>query len=510
MKYCKKCGMLLEDTIDICIGCGTDVTDPDNVSKYPPQMEKKLEAEKKQNKMRTTTIIAIIVVFVLLISLVVLIIFMAPRVGESDPEPGFDEKVEQEGPVPEEPEDAQQEVTAAEPEEEEPDRDIKDDEGSYYARSVLMDDGGNLIFTGLYPEDFSVTQLSVDYAFCSNRLPGYVTFIADDADNSVRFIYFSPQHFWNKVSDNRKSLKDGEDPIFQMTFAEYDDGKTYIENLIKASYPKAKKIEQVDSWEADDEVKAQLTEISKAFKKQINTHTDYAHLGEDTEYAPMNAEAKALFYRYEVLIEDKTTLFMQFYIPLIANNIIYSSESRNDHGTVIEWMCLGVYGMTAGNEDLYDDFQPAFKVFMDNCNVNQPFYHVLEQRSHDLERTIAATQEAEEVTASKLTSYGQGSDQPLSDFDHMLYVFTTMRGGDKIFMLGNDVVSAPEDTAVAYLNHEKERVFLSPAADEYPGKGYEDMTLEEGAGELSADDVKSVDGTQEDGADESTATPEDT
>ncbi|MCR4684957.1 MAG: hypothetical protein K5649_05760 [Lachnospiraceae bacterium] len=497
MKYCKKCGMLLEDTVDICIGCGTDVTDPDNVSKYPPNMEKKIEAEKKQNKMNTTTIIAIIVVFVLLISLIILIVFMSPRVGGRNSRDRLKAQTTEETPqtaeVTEEP--APEEViTEEEPVTEEViDRNVKDEQGSYYVRSVLLDEGGNLIFTGLYPEDFVQTQLSVDYSFCSNRLPGYVTFIADDPENSVRFIYFSPQHFWNKVSDNRSSLKDGEDPLFQMTFGTYDDGKTYIEKLIKTSYPKAKKIEMVESWEAGDEIKEQLSEIAKAFKKQINTHVDYAHLGEDTEYAPMNSEAKALFYRYEVLIEDKTTLFMQFYVPMIANNIVYSTESRNDHGTMIEWMCLGVYGMAAGNEDLYDDYQPAFQVFMDNCNVNQTFYHVLEQRCKDLEKTIQAEEEAEDVTAAKLGEYGKDSDAELSDFDRMLYVFTTMRGGDKIFKLGDTIVNGPADTSVAFLNREKERVFISPAEDEFPGSGYEDMVLDEDTEKLSADDVESQD-----------------
>ncbi|MBO4901612.1 MAG: hypothetical protein J5518_02315 [Lachnospiraceae bacterium] len=490
MKYCKKCGMLLEDTIDICIGCGTDVTDPDNVSKYPPNMVKEIEAEKKQNKMRTTTIIAIIVVFVLLIGLVILIIFMAPQIaGDVDMEPA-DPYYEEEYPPEEEFFEEQPEEVAEEIPE---DRDVKDDEGEYFARAELTDEGGNKIFSALYPEDFSVTEMSVNYGFCSNRLPGYVTFIADDSENSVRFIYFSPQHFWNKQSDNRAALKDGEDPLFQMTFETYDEGKTYLEKLIKASYPGAKKIDIVDTWEASDEIKGQLSEIAKAFKKQINTRTDYAHLGEDTEYAPMNSESKALFYRYEVQTKDKSTLYMQFFVPMVANNIIYSSASRNDHGTMVEWISLGIYGMVAGHEDLYDDYEPAFKVFKDNCTVNQTFFHILEKRSQDLNTSIQAEQEAEPVTPEQLTSYGN-SGVELGDFTKMIYTFTTIRGGDKIFVLDDVIVDGSEEMSVAFFNREKEKVFISPAADEYPGAGYEDMILSEETGRLSADDVDSVEG----------------
>ncbi len=476
MKYCKKCGMLLEDTIEVCIGCGTDVTDPDNVSKYPPKLEKKIEAQKKQNKTKTTTIIAIIVVFVLLIGLVCLILFMAPKFSSDTPEDA--EYIEEEDAeyVPEE-EEFTEEAPAAE-EENVSDREVKDDLGSYYSRALLTDEGGNLIFTGLYPEDFQVTDLSVNYAFCSNRLPGYVTFIVDDPEGNVRFIYFSPQHFWNRQSEKKKNLASGEDPIFQMTFATYDEGQTYVESLIKKSYPDAKRVELMDTWDANEEIQGQLSEIAKAFKKQIDTHTDYAHFGEGTEYAPMNSEFVARFYRYEVQTKEKNTLFLQFYVPLVSNHIVYSSDVINDHGTLIEWMCLGIYGMVAGNEDLYDDMEPAFQVFMDNCNVNLTFFRILEQRSKDLQATISAEEEAPIPDASMLASYGAGAASgQLSDFDQMLYVFSTRRGGDAIFVLGDDVVSASSETKVAFLNPDKEKVFLSPGEDEYPGDGYEEMML---------------------------------
>ncbi len=47
MKYCKKCGMLLEDNMEICIGCGTDVTAKGTYSKYPVPMQEKIDLETK-------------------------------------------------------------------------------------------------------------------------------------------------------------------------------------------------------------------------------------------------------------------------------------------------------------------------------------------------------------------------------------------------------------------------------------------------------------------------------
>ena len=45
MKYCRKCGMLLEDTHLNCIRCGADVTKAENVSMYPIEVMVTLEQE---------------------------------------------------------------------------------------------------------------------------------------------------------------------------------------------------------------------------------------------------------------------------------------------------------------------------------------------------------------------------------------------------------------------------------------------------------------------------------
>ena len=68
MKYCKNCGMLLEDTQEICMGCGFDVSDPENTSELPLEVAEKMESQKAMDKKKTTIVIAIVVVFILLIA----------------------------------------------------------------------------------------------------------------------------------------------------------------------------------------------------------------------------------------------------------------------------------------------------------------------------------------------------------------------------------------------------------------------------------------------------------
>ena len=70
MKYCLKCGTLLEDSHEICIGCGSDVTKPESWSLSPPEMVKRIEIENEEKKSQNKLIFAMIAVFVLLVAAV--------------------------------------------------------------------------------------------------------------------------------------------------------------------------------------------------------------------------------------------------------------------------------------------------------------------------------------------------------------------------------------------------------------------------------------------------------
>lgn len=491
MKYCKNCGMLLEDSSDICIGCGLDTSNPDNVSKYPPKMEKKLEAEKKVNKTRRTTIIAIIIVFVLLLGLLCFILFnssdffsqiVLPFSGDDymayeEDEEFSDEYVE---------EDYDEFIDDSEMESEEPydprfdpNRVVKDDEGNYYSRYTLLDDGGNKIFTGLYPEDFTVNASSVDYSKYSVRFPGRVTFSVGNADDTVHFTYLSPEQYWYKKSETKKILQNDREIMFYMSYLTYDGGQGYAERLIKASYPKAKKVTLVETREADPFVKDKLAGVSQAFRGEIKATgmDDYAHIASDTTYAVMESEYTACTYHYEVVNEDKSTLFLDFYIPVMANNLYYSSKSTGDRGTMTEWITLGVFCYEAGNEDLYDDFLPSFNLFMDNCIPCRDFYNVCELRGKDIVASYEKGEQAQAPDAATLSGYSNRLGGSLTPLDEQVYKFTSRRADDKIFMLGGYVLNAKQEMSVAFVNAEKEKVFISPAADEYPGKGYLDMDI---------------------------------
>lgn len=488
MKYCKNCGMLLEDSSDICIGCGLDTSNPDNVSKYPPKMEKKLEAEKKVNKTRRTTIIAIIIVFVLLLGLLCFILFNSSDffAGIIERFENFEAFTEEEDYEDYEDWEVDDSSDWDDTEEEDvydprldPNRTVKDDEGSYYSRYTLTDEGGNKIFTGLYPEDFIVNSSAVDYSKYSVRFPGRVTFSVGNTDDTVHFTYLSPEQFWYKKSETKKVLQNDREIMFYMSYLTYGGGQGYADMLIKASYPKAKKITMTESRDADPFVKDKLAGVSKAFKSEIdvNTMDEKAHIASDAVYAAMESEYTAQIYHYEVVNQDKTTLFLDFYVPVIANNIYYSSKSTGDRGTMTEWITLGVFCFEAGNEDLYDDFLPAFNVFMDNCIPCLDFYNICELRGKDIVASYGKGEQAPAVDAATLTGYSSRLTGSLTAFDEEVYKFTSRRADDKIFMLDDYVLNAKQEMSVAFVNAEKEKVFISPASDEYPGAGYLDMDI---------------------------------
>ncbi len=471
MKYCKNCGMLLEDTSEICIGCGLDVTNPENTSLYPPNMQKKMEAERKENKTKKTTILAIIIVFVLLIALVVVIIFFVSpaiqsMVNEQEEEEYYeDDWIEEE----EDYEDY------ADLEEETPDnRVVKDDEGLYYARATLTDEGGNVIFNGLYPEDFQIANETVDYTLYSNRFPGRVVFSVGNTDETVHFTYMSPQQFWYKKSENKETRKNERDITNYMSFLTYDGPQGYAEALLNTSYGSVKKMTLVETKEIGLKTNEKISELAKSFKQEMNgIPEDYGHIGDDTTFAVMDSESSAVMYRYEIVTKDNNTLFVKICVPVIANNLYYASDHSNDRGTMIEWLALGVYCYEAGNEDLFDDYEPAFDVFMNNCSVNRTFFGIMQQYGREIESSIKMHSEPPVLDGALLSSYGAGTT--LDDFNSKLYDFVALRFDKKQFSLGDYVLNVNNDIQVAFLNEEKNKVFISPGADEYPGSGFEDL-----------------------------------
>ncbi len=492
MKYCKNCGMLLEDSHEHCIGCGADVTDKDSVSKYPPQVLQNLESEKKDNKTRTGIVGAIIVVFVLILVLVGIIITQASKMtGSPKEEPaGQEESAQPLGKADSESEtgDAISDGLAKDLTDTKPDagsasgegREIKDDLGSYYTYTEAADAGGNVVFSSVYPEDFTNAEPSIDYGKYSTKFPEFLTFVVCNEDNTVRFTYMSPQQFWYKDSETGRTRSNERDTKTYMSFLTYKGVEGYIDLLIKQCYSDAKKVTLIETVPADEALTKRLEELSANYTKTlIGDIGDYANIGENTTYATGESEFEVNLLKYEITTRYNNTLYCEFYVPLIANHFYYANDDSDDRGVVTEWICLSVIGFEAGNEELYDQFKEAFFVFMENTKVNRTFYKINAQYGKEIMDAVEKDVTPPRLTAEKIGIYAAQSALEASEIGALnedILEFLEMTGvANRQFKSDDLTVTAPMDTKSVFYDSENKKIFITPGEGEYPGSGYTEL-----------------------------------
>ncbi len=489
MKYCKNCGMLLEDTHMNCIRCGRDVRDPKDYSLYPPEVEKKLESENQKTKKRGGIIAAIVVVMLLLAAIVAAILIRissgqfapAPVVGQDEPTKEavteVPETVEEE-PIEDDsfsPELEINEEVSEEPVEPRAERGpIKDNIGHYFIVQNIFDDAGNVVFTAVYPEDLTVTDYSISYDINSTRYAQQISFVATDAENTVRFTYMSPQQLWYKDSETGKTRKNERDIQYYMSYLTYTDAKDYLELLLEQSYKSAKKIELLKEEDISPEKVAALSDFSSERTKALSGSIgDYAHIATDTVYAAMEATYSAKVYEYEITTAKKELLYCKFFVPVLANNLYYSSDSGNDRGTVTEWFIPCVASLECGNVDFYDQYVEAFDVFLANCVPSDVFFYTNNAYGQASEEAIKDEEERPAYTKDLLDAYSKkfATDKEIGDFNKSMKTFLT--ASSKV-MNNNEVsVYVPSTVEVGFYDSVNHKLFVSSDMTEDPGTAYD-------------------------------------
>lgn len=478
MKYCRKCGTLLEDTQEICIGCGIDVTVPENISMYPLEMRDEIELERRTNNKRRFLILTIIGISVLLLALVVTLVWyvstfqgdLAPK-EETEIEEVVEESVEEE-PAPEEA-----------PVEEQPAPEIpkvvKDDLGTYYNIGSVQDEAGNTIFTTVYPEDFPNVNSSIEYDKYSTRFPEVMTFVTSNENNLVQFTYISPQHFWYRNSKNGKTRNNERDVFNYMTYYTYKGVQPYLEALINASYTDLKKLEFVEKVPVSDENTAKLQAFADSRTSELSGNVgDVAKIGSDTEYAVMGAEAEVSIYSYVGTSKQDNIIYMDFYVPVIANTLSYSTASNNDKGEVTEWVIPCIAAYESGNEELHEKYKEAFNAFIYNSKLNREFFYDNYQYGNYLSQCVTDGETATALDATKLAEYhgGFSDGADIGSFNTNLMEFLAGHPADLRDMHTEDNLLsyvATSGIVIGYVDRTANKLFFSPDNTEYPGEPYE-------------------------------------
>lgn len=513
MKYCMKCGTLLEDSHERCIGCGSDVTAPNSWSLYPPELAKKIEVEKEENKSQRGLVIALIAVFLLLVAAVsVFVIFNAKKMKEEPKEPEktveevvSDNTEEEEVEEVEEVEESASATTLsplvieegekkAEENDAEEVQEIRDSAGKYYSIGTVKDSAGNDMFTTIFPEDFSEKNVGINYSIYSSRYPESLTYVVGNEDGNVQFTYMSPQHFWYRKSDYKGQTRSYEYDIDNyMQFLTYSGAKGYIEALIKQSYTDIKGFKFIDQEEFSPETTAKIEEISNNHTKELLGEIgDYAKIGSDTVYAAMQAEYDASIYHYQATSRQGNTIYMDFYVPVIANTLGYVSEMNSDKGEVTEWLVPEFIAFETGNEELYNLYKDAFRIFVYNARLSDEFFYINHAYSEDIEKAVSIKREPVKLTSEKLKAY-HSSFKPtaeINSFGKDVKEFLKTIPASSTSFTGNMNVTATSDAKVGFYCKEKNKVFISPSENEYPGSDYVSLEYHEGSSEAPSSEAE--------------------
>ncbi len=487
MKYCKKCGMLLEDTHQTCIRCGADVTLAENVSMYPIEVMETIE-EENQRKKASGKIVAMIIGLVTV--LVVLVLLFMNGLGGSmttgsqntdeaqvqtaaaaseqtaSPEPALEET-----PVSESAQ-APEETPAPTPEPSK--RKVKDDKGRYYNYVVETDDADNPVFTAVIPEDLTEIEFYKDYEGYCDRYPFMMNFSASTKENDVRFTYLSPRKLWYKISETGKSRTDLRDLTYYMTYLKYDGPTSYLDALMAQSYPGAK-FELKNEYDVSDGAVEFISALAKERNKQLFRKEigDLGHIGEGTTYANMDYESSAKVYEYEVTLPDKEMLFCKYYIPSMAFNLTYANTDQNDRGNLTEWYNFAIICLECGNEDDYDDYKEAFDMFIYNALPTQQFMFINESYSKEIKDAVDKEDSPDPLDNEKLSKFGKAykPDSKLDDFDTKVMGLLSS-AGKTCFAEGDVTLYGNDKDKVAFYDATDNKVFLSDEEDEYPGDSF--------------------------------------
>ncbi len=500
MKYCKNCGMLLEDTQEICIGCGIDVSNPDNTSLFPLEVAERMESRKEQDKKKTGIIVAIIIVFVLLAVLIGVIAVIASKnapiplpesetseiesedaSGEAEEIAGAEEKLSRR-----EEEDAIRAEEAEEAEENQPiieNRKISDERGTYYNIGEAYDEAGTLMFSTLYPEEFTEPVSTFDYEKLSEKFPLNLNFTVSDKDGVVRLSYTSPSHYWYmKSSATGIELHNKIDTSTYMTYYKYESAQSYVEALIKQNpdYSGAK-LELVEERDAASNILESLNQLLNNKTKILTGDIgDYARLGTSTVYSVGESACEAKYLKY-VIKTKGGEIYADFYIPLISNSFSFTNDALSDKGTVNEWFPLCVISYESGNKEKYNYYEEAFTVFVNNSVLSKDFFRFNEAYGEIIATAIDSHTQPKAMSKELITSITEDYDQSsqLTDINEGIYnLLQTPENTLKTFKGGESRVTGTAESAQAFYSSSEKSVFITPSADEYPGNKYMDMTIQ--------------------------------
>ncbi|MCR5420289.1 MAG: hypothetical protein K6E98_04735 [Lachnospiraceae bacterium] len=487
MKYCKKCGMLLEDNMELCIGCGSDVKSPDNYTLYPEEIQARIEVEKKEAGKRNLAVVAIVLIFVVILLMIGIFASRIIMIDSSNLTDGID--VNEAALT--EAEDKDSDISGlfgkkdtevgleSSGDVDKPHREVKDDEGLYCKYITVKDDAGHDIFKSVYPEELSEITESVDYSWGSQVYPAVFSFAATNEDNNTQLTYRSVQHY-QYITGKAQNTFDIEKNVGGcISFYDFKSVDEYLKEMIKQAYPGAKKIEALN----DEDVKAG---INDKFNKIISEYEKNAEkelpvifgLSEGTTFTHKDTYKSLKIKNYRILVNDDHAVNCKFYVPVFCEKYEFKDNENGFDGQLSDCYILALVSFEAGSDELYDWYEDAFDIFINNSHIMDDFY-ISEQAYIDNIRTdIKNGRTPKVIKGSEVSGLYDNTVSSLNDFyDSVKTFLADPPSSDSVFVKDEYRISSDVAKQI-FLDPDRELIFTTTEMSEYPGDEFLELIKE--------------------------------
>lgn len=468
MKYCKKCGMLLEDNMERCIGCGTDVTDKKSYSRFPEPVQQQLEIEKKERGKKALALVAITLVFIAILLMVGIYLSQTYMLmGDEDGEgPGtgmFTQMLMNS---------KKNDKQDAGADSEKKNRQVKDENGSYYKYTTLKDEDGNELFTAVYPEDLTNVEVSVDCSRNSQKFPAVFSFVATNDDNTTQLTFTSPQHYQYIEGIGFEPSEIQENVGGCISFYEFTDVESYLKEIIKQAYPTAKKIEALD--EASEEVSSEKLDklVEEYDVEKTDNLADLFGLPEGTSFKHTDTYKSDKVLGYRILTKEDHAVTCRFYVPVFCVNYEFDNPELEMNGRVSDCYILTVSSFEAGSDELYDSYENAFSLFINNYRLSDAFLGGVDKYVSNINESLKKL-EAPKILSEKEFGALLKDSPKAGKFTQAVGDFLSAgKDAAKTFKADKYTVNTGDSVVLVYYNPEKELLFTSGDDSEYPGDDY--------------------------------------
>lgn len=469
MKYCKKCGMLLEDNMEICIGCGTDVTDKKSYSRFPEPVQQQLDKEKKETGKKYLALLAITLVFIAILLMIGIYIsqtylLIGDEDGENGPGTGMFTQMLMNSKNKDKDKDDQGKKKK--------NRQVKDENGTYYKYVTLKDEAGNDMFTAVYPEDLSDVDISLDLERDSVRFPAVLSFVATNDDNTTQLTFTSPQHYQYIQGTGFSPTEVQEKLMGCISFYDFSDVESYLSEIIKQAYPTAKKIEALDeaSGPVSSEKMDKLIDIYDVDK--TDGLAELFGLPDGTAFTHTDTYKSDKIFNYRILTKEDHAVTCNFYVPVFCVKYDFSNPELEMEGSVSDCYILTVSSFEAGSDELYDWYEDAFSLFVNNLKVSDSFFNGTCAYASKIKGDIkdgkipAILGKNEFSDLVKSSTQGDAFTKGVCDF------LSQNKDGAKTYKAEEYTINTNDSIVQVYLNPEKELLFTTGDESEYPGDDY--------------------------------------